>query len=400
MEEGVAGPLSAIRVLDVSGAIGAYCTKLLADLGADVLLAEPPGGDQMRRMPPFLEGRSVGATSLMFASYHANKRGITVDVSRAESLPVLAGLGRHCDVVVASPCARRPVIGFDRDAPALEWAGPDAIVVSITPFGLTGPLRDLRMTPFLSFAMGGGMHWVGQHDGPPLAVPGQLQWDEAGIHAAFGTVVALHGRDRAGGQVLDLSVHEVAIAKDFLLERYDVARPGEWGRKVGVGVPPTGVWACADGPFAVAAHQNHHWRAFLSMLDHPDELSEPALVDPLVRREIFDGLQEAIAALMAQRSRQDLFEKGQAAGLPCAPVNTPIDFVGDVQPRARQIFESIADSDGDPVTIPWRWAHSTAPLLGLRRPAPGLGQHNVAVYVDELGFTVDQLEQWKDAGVV
>ena len=136
------------------------------------------------------------------------------------------------------------------------------------------------------------------------------------------------------------------------------------------------------------------------MLDHPDELSEPALVDPLVRREIFDGLQEAIAALMAQRSRQDLFEKGRAAGLPCAPVNTPIDFVGDVQPRARQIFESIADSDGDPVTIPWRWAHSTAPLLGLRRPAPGLGQHNVAVYVDELGFTDDQLEQWKDAGVV
>jgi crotonobetainyl-CoA:carnitine CoA-transferase CaiB-like acyl-CoA transferase len=400
MEEGVAGPLSGIRVLDVSGAIGAYCTKLLADLGADVLVAEPPGGDRLRRMPPFVEGEWAGAHSLMFASYHANKRGITLDVGCPDSLPVLEALGRRCDVVVASPSVRSPLIGFDRDTPALVWAAPDAVIVAITPFGLTGPLRDARMTPFLSFAMGGGMHWVGQTDGPPLAAPGQLQWDEAGIHAAFGTLVALYGREQVGGQLLDLSVHEVAIAKDFLLERYDVATPDQWGRRVGVGIPPTGEWICADGPFAVASHQNHHWEAFLTMLDHPEALSEPALADPLLRREIFDGLEEVIAGLMASRSREELFEKGQRAGLPCAPVNTPGDFVRDVQPRARQIFESFASPDGDPVTIPWRWAHSTTPLLKFRGPAPGLGEHNVAVYVDELGFTSDELEQWKEAGIV
>ncbi len=400
MEEGVVGPLSAVRVLDVSGAVGAYCTKLLADLGADVLLAEPPEGDRLRRIPPFQAGESDGSNSLMFASYHANKRGITVDVSRPESLPLLEALGRHCDVAVVSPSARRPVTGLDREAPALAWATSNAVIVAITPFGLTGPLRDLRMTPFLSFAMGGGMQWVGDQDGPPLAVPGQLQWDEAGIHAAFGTVAALHGRAQVGGQLLDLSVHEVAMAKDFLLERYDVARPGQWGRRIGVGIPPTGVWACADGPFAVASHQNHHWQAFLSMLDHPDALSEPALCDPLLRREIFDGLEEVIAGLMANRSRQELFEKGQAAGLPCAPVNTPGDFVRDVQPRARQVFGAVARDPGEQATIPWRWGHSTAPLLQLRYPAPRLGEHNVAVYVDELGFTGSQLEKWKDAGIV
>jgi crotonobetainyl-CoA:carnitine CoA-transferase CaiB-like acyl-CoA transferase len=395
-----AGPLAAVRVLDVSGAIGAYCTKLLADLGADVLLGEPPDGDGLRRRPPFVAGRAVGADSLTFGSYHANKRGITIDVSHPDSLPVLEALGRHCEVVVASPSSRRPVVGFDRDAPALDWAGPDAVIVSITPFGLSGPLRDLRMTPFLSFAMGGGMQWVGPHDGPPLAAPGQLQWDEAGIHAAYGAVVGVLGRERVGGQVLDLSVHEVAMAKDFLLERYDRARPGEWGRRVGVGIPPTGVWACADGPFAVSAHQNHHWSAFLAMLDHPDALSAPSLADQLVRREIFDGLESIIAGLMAHRHRQELFAKGQAAGLPCAPVNSPGEFVRDPQPRARRVFTSVPACESDTVSIPWRWAHSSAPLLGMRRPPPRLGQHNRQVYVDELGFTIDQLERWQEKGIV
>lgn len=400
MVDAVAGPLSDVRVLDVSGAIGAYCSKLLADLGADVLKAEPPGGDELRRRPPFFDEGRHAAGSLVFASYHANKRGITLDVGHPDCLPALEALGRYCDVVVASPSARRPVVGFDRDTPSVAWAEPNAVVASITPFGLSGPLRDMRMTPFLSFAMSGGMHYAGNQDGPPLAVPGQLQWDEAGINAAFGIVVALLSRETVGGQLLDLSVHEVGVAKDFLLERYDVARPGQWGRTVSVGIPPTGVWSCADGPFAVAAHQNHHWQAFLSMLDHPDALSEPSLADPLVRREIFDGLEQVIGELMVNRSRLELFEKGQAAGLPCAPVNMPGDFVRDVQPRARETFESVTMSGGDTVRIPWRWLHSSTPLLGFRRRPPGLGEHNVEVYVDELGFTGKRLAQWRRAGIV
>jgi crotonobetainyl-CoA:carnitine CoA-transferase CaiB-like acyl-CoA transferase len=391
-----AGALSGIRVLDVSGDLGAYCSKLLADLGADVLEVEPPGGDDLRRRPPFT-GRSE---SLIFLSYHSNKRGITLDVGRAESLPALEALGRKSDVIVASPTRRRPVTGFDRDAPALAWAGPHAIVASITPFGLTGPMRDLRMTPFLSFAMGGGMHWVGQSDGPPLAVPGQLQWDEAGIHAAAGIVAALFARDREGGQLLDLSVHEVAAAKDFLLERYDVAPPDEWGRSVGVGYPPTGEWECRDGPLSVAAHQRYHWQAFLAMLDHPDELSDPAFEDPLFRREIFDALEVLIAPLMSTRSRLELFAKGQAAGLPCAPRYTPGQFVLDEQPQARETFAAVEEPRGGTATIPWRWCHSDPQLIGLHRRAPDLGEHNVDVYVEELGFDAAQLEKWKEAGIV
>jgi crotonobetainyl-CoA:carnitine CoA-transferase CaiB-like acyl-CoA transferase len=197
-----------------------------------------------------------------------------------------------------------------------------------------------------------------------------------------------------------LSVHEVAAAKDFLLERYDVGRPGEWGRKIGVGYPPTGVWECADGPLAVAAHQRHHWQSFLAMLDNPAELSDPAYEDPLFRRDVFDLLEQLINPLMARADRLELFARGQAHGLPCAPYNTPGDFVADMQPRSREIFVTAAGTEGRAITIPWRWCWSSSPLLELRRPAPRLGQHNHEVYIEELGFTPAELRGWAEAGIV
>jgi crotonobetainyl-CoA:carnitine CoA-transferase CaiB-like acyl-CoA transferase len=389
--------LPGARVLDLAGSIGAYCSKLLADLGAEVLKVEPPAGDPMRCTPPI--GDPDG--SLVFASYHANKRGITLDVTRPEALPLLEALGPTCDVVLLSPSARRPVAGFDRDTPALSWATPQTIVAAITPFGLTGPWRDMRMTPFLSHAMGGQMHFAGLSEGAPLAPPGQMAWDEAGIHAAIGVAAAMMARDRVGGQVLDLAVHEVSAAKDFLLERFSVEQPGGWGRMVGVGIPPTAVWACADGPLAVGAHQRHHWQAFLTMLDQPEELLDPAYADPVFRRQIYDVLDALIAPLMAERSRLDLFEKGQRAGLPCAPYNTPLDFVQDIQPEARGTFvKPAAPSSVTSVRIPWRWCHSSGPLLTLRRPAPALGEHNEEIYVAELGISQEVLDGWKASGLV
>ena len=392
-------PLDGRRVLDLTGAIGAYCTKLLADLGADVIKVEPPGGDPMRRMPPLVGGAGA-ATSAVFASYHANKRSVTLDVTRHEAVTVLEALGAAADVVVASPTRRTPVAGFDRDEGRLQWAAPEAIVASITPFGLVGPMRDLRSTPFVSFAMGGGMHWTGHGDGPPLAAPGQLAWDEAGIHAAFGIVSALFGHSRFGGQTLDFAVHDLAASKDFLIERFDVGAINDWGRSVEIGVPPSGRWKCRDGLLGISAHQRHHWEAFLAMLDHPDELSEPSLADPQLRREIFDGLQEVISRLVMDRSRDELFEKGQAAGLPCAPVNDPGDFVRDEQPLARDLFATLVVSGEEPVTIPWRWCHSSPPIVRLRRAAPSLGQDNREVYVDGLGFTDEQLATWRGSGLV
>lgn len=392
--------LDGVRVLDLSDALGAYCSRLLADLGAEVLKVEPPEGDRMRRRPPFPDGAGESAMSPVFAAYHSNKRGVTLDVASDQAIPLLGELGEDADVVVVTPSRRSPVVGLDAEAGGLSWARADAVVAALTPFGLTGPLAGYRATPLTSHAMSGLMHRCGTAETPPLGIPGQILWDEAGIHAAVAVLAALSSRSRVGGQLLDLAVHEVAPAHDFLLERYDAEALGNWGRAILVGIPPSGTWECADGPFDVAAHQRRHWDAFLTMLDHPDALSEPSLEDPLLRRQLFDGIIEAVQPLIGDKQRLELFEKGQQAGLPCCPVNTPADFVADSQPQARGLLVDQEVPGLGSVTLPWRSFHSSPEMQRLRRPAPTLGQHNREVFVEELGHTDGELDTWREEGLV
>jgi crotonobetainyl-CoA:carnitine CoA-transferase CaiB-like acyl-CoA transferase len=392
-------PLAGTRVLDVSDSLGAYCTRLLAGLGADVLKVERPAGDELRRRPPFRDGATGTDASLAFAYYHAGKRGLTLDATHGASDSLLAELGATADVVVISPTTRRPLAGFDASTRTLSWARDDAIVCAITPFGLTGPHRHRRATHFTAYAASGHMHRVGPPEGPPVVIPGQQHWDEAGAHATIAVLAALLQRDTVGGQSIDLSAHEVALTRDFVFDRYAVMGMAV-DRSVIVGYPPTGTWQCRDGPFDVAAHQTRHWGAFLEMLDHPSELSDPSLADVLVRREIYDGLQEVIAALLAGRSRADLLERGQAAGLPCAVMHTPAEFVADEQLDERDFFVALCAQDGEAVRMPGAPFRSSPALFEITRSAPRLGEHNRDVYVDELGHTAEELRSWQDYGLV
>ncbi|HXY91210.1 MAG TPA: CoA transferase [Acidimicrobiia bacterium] len=392
-------PLDGVRVVDVSSAIGAYCTKLLAGLGADVVKVEVPDGDELRRRPPFRDGASGPEASLVFAYYHADKRGVTLDTRRAESLAVLDALGATADVVVISPSRRHPLAGFDDESLALAWARDDAIVCSITPYGLTGPYRHRRATHFVAYAGSGQMHRAGPPEGPPIVIPGQQHWDEASAHAAVAVLAALRNRATVGGQTIDLSAQEIAVTRDFAFDRYDIEGMS-LDRSGVVGFPPTGTWQCRDGPFDVSAHQTRHWDAFLEMLEHPYELSDPSLADVLVRREIFDGLQATINELLADRSRMDLLERGQRAGLPCALLNTPAQFVADEQLAARDYFVTLRDADGNTTRMPGPPFRSAPALLAVCRPAPGLGEHNEEVYVGELGYAARDLAAWRGDGLV
>ena len=371
-------PLDGIRVLDVSDSIGAYCTKLLAGLGADVIKIEDPEGDELRRRPPFRDGATGSEASLVFAYYHADKRGITLDTSDEDSLATLGALGSTADVIVISPSRRRPLAGFDEDTCTLAWAPADAVVCAITPYGLTGPYRHRRATHFVGYATSGGMHRVGPPEGPPVVIPGQQHWDEASAHAAVCILAALQNRPAVGGQTIDISAHEVAVTRDFAFDRYSVTGMA-MDRTSLIGYPPTGTWQCKDGPFDVAAHQPRHWSAFVHMLDDPAELSDPSLQDVLVRREIYDGLAETITKLLANRKRGELVELGQAAGLPCSILNTPAEFIEDEQLASRHFFVTPRRSDGSTVRMPGAPFVSTPELFSVTHGAPCLGEHNAEV---------------------
>ena len=205
-------PLSGVRVLDFTGRMGAYCGKVLAYLGADVVKVELPTGDRLRVDPPYGERADSDRAGLLFTYYHHNQRSITLDWRREDAIPLLRELSSGADVVLASPKGERDLItGFLLDPPSLTWVSADSLVCFITPFGLTGPHREWRATPFTSFALSGHMFPFGPEHGPPVAMPGQQFCDEAGAWAAFLVVATLAGPRENRSQTIDQSVHEVGL---------------------------------------------------------------------------------------------------------------------------------------------------------------------------------------------
>jgi crotonobetainyl-CoA:carnitine CoA-transferase CaiB-like acyl-CoA transferase len=393
-------PLAGTRVLDLTGRIGAYCSKVLADLGADVLKVELPTGDRLRSLPPYRDGVPGPESSLLFAYYHHNKRGITLDWGRADALALLGELARSADVVLASPKGERtPVTGFTDEPPSLVWAPPGALTCFLTPFGLTGPYRDWRATPLTSFAVGGHMHHVGPAAGPPLAMPGQQLYDEAGAYAATRVLAALQCRPGARPAVIDHSAHEAALFKKLGQDPY-----GFTGRFVtrasNFGPPPSGVWACRDGRVDIAPHAPHHWDVFVDLLGRPDALADPLYRDRTMRAQLFDLLAEVITGALSEWDAAAFVDAAQAAGLPCALVQTGSEFVEQPQPRGRGFFTTSERPGTGAFDIPGRPFAAVPPLVHYRKAAPVLGEANEDVYVGELGHSPDELEDWRAGGLI
>jgi crotonobetainyl-CoA:carnitine CoA-transferase CaiB-like acyl-CoA transferase len=389
------GPLGGYAVLDLGQRLTAYGSKLLADFGARVTKIEPPGGDEMRRMEP---RRGPGRRSLAFAYYHANKRSARLDIGHPAADGVLRRLAADADVIMISPRPGAPLTGLNGETLRLSWAPARAIVLSITPFGLTGPARDWRMTPMTSYAMSGLMYRMGRAEGPPVTVPGQQAWDQAGAHGVVAALAALRARESAGGQLIDIAVHECLSAQDDVILRYS-ATSQVMGRSRLAGYPPTGTWECRDGQIEFQVHTGRHWAGFVDMLGHPAELSDPALGGRIARSERASELREVIGTLLAARSRHVLLQRGQELGVPCGLLNSPAQFAGDPQMTARGFYVSRPDGQLGQVRMPAPPFRSSPPLTSVTRPAPELGEHDDEVYVAELGYTKRDLADWRETGL-
>jgi crotonobetainyl-CoA:carnitine CoA-transferase CaiB-like acyl-CoA transferase len=380
-------PLGGIRVLDLAGPLGSYCARLLADAGADVVKVEPPEGDQLRRRPPFAGDRADPDASLSFAYYQANKRGVMLDYRRPEAVAALAELGANADVIVLTPTVREPVAGFDTATGELAWAGPAAVTCSITPFGLTGPYRTWRATHLTSHAMSGLMYVQGPLEGPPVVVPGQQLYDFTGTHAALAVLTALRARPQAGGQLIDMSAHEVMTGSCFDIYSYTNGVRIGHRRPRAMQYSGGGTWPCRDGVIEFVASTDKHWFALMELLGHPAELSDPSWGHPGKRHPHEERIMEVMLPLVAAMSREDFVAAGQQLGLPCTVVNTVGDFVDDVQPRSRGFFvrtELAGLGEFDLPGEPFRCNERV--LAQYRRPAPRLGESDA----DEIA------RQWRE----
>ena len=227
------GLLDPYRVLDLTNERGHFAGKLLADLGADVIKVEPPHGDPARRRGPFVDDIPGPDRSLRWLAWNTNKRSVTIDLDDPAGRDQFLQLAQSADFVLESFApGHLDDLGLGYDA--LSAVNPAIILVSISPFGQTGPYRDYLTTDIVSWAMSGNMSITGESSGPPAHVSDDDQsFLHAGGDAAIGALIALTQRSRTGrGQHVDLSIQEAASRGLYQVTgSWDMTRPQSRSRR-------------------------------------------------------------------------------------------------------------------------------------------------------------------------
>jgi crotonobetainyl-CoA:carnitine CoA-transferase CaiB-like acyl-CoA transferase len=363
-----------MRILDLAAPVSMFCSRILAGYGAEVVRLELPKSDGA--------SEADSHTALLEAWYSAGCRSVELDFTSPVAIPILRELASTVDVVVVSPSECTPVAGFVPDPLGLEWCDESKVICFQTAFGATGPLRNWRLTPFTAHAMSGLMHTVGPEAGPPLAMPGRQHWDEAGVRAAICIAAAVRNRAAVGGQVLDISAHEVAAGQDDVIHRFDVAglvmqRSGNYA------VPPSGAWTVADGRIDIAVNTPGHWESFVKTMGSPADLTNEMWQNRETRIQLHDVLTELIEPLIRGRHCEELVAEGQANGLPCAALNTPEQFVDDQRRDSRAPLGRLTHPDFGTFDVPGPPIHAEPWFHAAELVAPRRGQHTAEVLAGE-----------------
>jgi len=332
----VAGALAGIRVVECAeGVAGPYCGKLLAGLGADVLKLESPARDWTRREGPFPGDIPHAEKSGLFLHLNSGKRSAIAERGPAPSLLAEADV-----LIVAMRPMELKARGIDLEE--IRRGHPALVVVSVTPFGLTGPYADHLGSEIIEYALSGYMMLTGSPDREPLKSYGWLVEYEAGAHAAVGTLAALAARDRSGeGQVVDVSAME---AGTFMLGAVEQRAHffGQIIRRNGtrlLGFPPeqpypSTIRPCRDG--FVHCHANNRHRDMLGMLIPNSRLLEPDLIARMLGHA--DEIDAIMDEWLATRDRREIVAAAQELRLPFTEVLEPGEVMAEAHHRERGSF--------------------------------------------------------------
>ena len=404
--DAVKQPLTGIRVLDLSGDLGVYCGKLLADVGADVIKVEPPGGDSMRRVGPFIEGNGSSDNSIYWRHYNTNKRSITLDISSDEGSTLLRRLASVADVVVESfqPGYLDSLgLGYQH----LRDGNPGLVYASLTPFGQTGPYRDYRGSDLVGFAMGGYMYVTGWPETPPNKLWGMQAYQTTSNRAYIGILIAIFHRLVSGrGQYVDVSMQEaVATTTEHVNTAYNYA--GENAVRCGFrhGGQFVATWKCKDGYVSITTNTQKAWddlRAWMDKDGMAGDLMDEQYNDRFILRgDHGSHIEELVEAWTLTHTRQEITEWGQANHHPWGPVSTASELLHNEQLWDRGFYQKTADPQtGLEVVYPGAPYKMSEPAWCLASSAPEVGQHNNQVYCDELGLSEGELKELIRVGIV
>ena len=397
MPEGV---LNGVKVLDLSQDIaGSFCARLLGDYGADVLKLEPPGGASLRRMGPFFHDDPHPEKSLLFLVLNLNKKGATLNLESSTGRSLFRQLTQRVDVVVES---FRPgyLDSLGLGYTDLEQDNPSLVMTSITPFGQDGPYSQYQGEEIVSYAMGMIMSISGVQGREPLKHGGfQAQYD-GGLNGAAATAMALLHSDNTGlGQHIDLSVTECVASSMMATQSMYPFMGGIQARRRAAGNMFGHPMPCADGWIISQAGGGATWEDIANFFQAP-ELHEERFSNGAQRTLNGEELDRIIVDSLKDRGKWELFTKAAQARMLFGLVQTPVELADCPQLESRDFYRELDHPVIGKIKVPAVLFNFSLTPYKLRYAAPTLGQHNLEVYVDGLGYTRRELTQLRQLNAI
>ena len=396
------GALHGVKVLDLTHHIaGPYCTKLLADFGADVVKVERPTGDPARSMPPFFHDQAGLDNSLLFLYLNTNKQSVTLNLKSSRGQEILRELARASDVLVENFSPRvMPSLGLDYDT--LKGLNPSLVMVSISNFGQTGPYRDYKATDIVSYALGGLMYIFGNYAREPLKHALHQAQFRAGTNSASATLMALYHQRRTGeGQHVDLSIQEcIASGLRDVVDNYTYSgairrrQPNHSGdltrvREAADGyiLPNPGLSSAVD------------WDGVVEFLEAP-ELDDEKFSTRPARLANGEQLGRILDHNFLSRRKFEMFYAAHQRRFIYGVVLSPEEVLSNEQYQSRGHFVDIDHPVVGEIKYPGAPFLMTATPWTARQPTPTLGQHNTQVFGKGLGYSEVDLARLRSMEVI
>jgi len=412
------GLLSPYRVLDLTDERGLFCAKVLADLGADVIKVEPPGGCTAREIGPFHKDIPHPEKSLFWFAYNANKRGITLNIECEDGREIFRKLAATADVVVESfPPGYMKDLGLGYGD--LCQVKSNIILTSITPFGQEGPYCSFQASDLICWSMGGFAYLTGDPDRPPVQISSPQAYLNGAHEAAVATMIALYYREISGeGQHIDVSIQASVIRNMMNAPIFWEATGVNLGRagpfRIGLSLS-TGqrvIWKCRDGEVAFffwggkgGARTN---RALVEYMDEEDmapafmkEMEWESFDMATATEELFNNINHHVQKFFLNHTKQDLFQEAVKRRMTLYPVQNTADIAADHQLKERDFWEGFEHPElGRQLLYPCLPFILSEKLTTTKRRPPLVGEHNEEIYTGELGLSREEMIRLKGLRVI
>lgn len=396
--------LSGLKVVECGNLVSApYLGKLLADLGAEVIKVEEPGGDISRQRGPFPGDTPHPEKSGLFLYLNTNKLGVTLNLRDAKGQALLHSLCAQADMVIHN-YHPRDMASFGLDFARLRRANPGLIMTTISYFGCAGPYRDYNAYELTGTNAGG---WAFISPGasdypelPPLKAFGHQADFQGGVHGAVATLGAYYHKCVTGeGQHVDVAIQECLAAileMNFMHYSYGGRETSRLGRR---SIFPWCMLDCQDGKIFVINVEEDQWQRLVELMGNPEWASLDIFKDRVARGQNYDALFPFMQEWAANWKVADLYKAAQERRICFAPVNTMADLFASAHLKAREFFTQVSHQVAGTLTYPGAPFKVSEAGWAIHRPAPTLGQHNTEVY-GRLGLSAVEQESLRQQRVI